>query len=133
MPLSAAMMNGSLVSDTSPSSTVSGMSLSAPSCARAAAGNASVAAASSRNPHQRRAGYGEALIMAILSVGSGPRSLSVLRATVVYAQALKLRDILIRPGVVGAIERNAVVATKVRAAGAHVAALRTCLLGNGRG
>src|SRR6266540_1707711 len=36
MPLSAAMMNGSFVSDTSPSSTVTGRSLSAAfSCARA--------------------------------------------------------------------------------------------------
>ena len=64
-------------------------------------------------------------------VGRRIRLEAVLRATVAHAQALVLRDVLVRPGVVGAIERNAVIATKVGAAGRHIAGLHACRLGDG--
>src|ERR1700722_2208497 len=114
MPLSAAMMNGSLVSDTSPSSTVSGMSLSAAfSWALASPGQLDAQAASMRKPSRFTGLMANAFVMAGLSVGCAEASL---RAGVSQTVAFVVRDVLIRPGIRGAIERNASIADEASAA-----------------
>jgi hypothetical protein len=76
MPLSAAMMNGSLVSDTSPSSTVTAASLSAAcSWARAAGGQASAHAARRRAADRFRVPIGRTFVMVNLSVGCAARAM----------------------------------------------------------
>src|SRR5580693_922297 len=70
MPLSAAMMNGSLVSETSPSSTVTGMSVPAAfSRALAAPGQLNAQAASTRRQNCFVGPTAIAFVMASLSVG----------------------------------------------------------------